>query len=430
MVVIQTSPPSIKRYVDTQDAKKVSKTGDTMTGNLALTDSALTVARSDGGAPIILKDTRYANGTDPSASLSQSIFYTDKNGLQVGAIEHLRTTTGGSLMQFNIKDMAGNWMGQPLVMVKTNTSEFVRVPTPTNKAENSSIVATTAWVNSANSIVHKTGSETVAGSKTFTSEPIVYGISARTALGWDYASEVTERKDIAQFKAYNKSGNFIISRLPSDTIVFMECRNKSSRWASIVLHNPDSGNPYAIAPPTPSDATGGEIATAGWCNSKFAPNAVFSTSANGIVPKSTGNNLFLRGDGTWAMPSPTGGIAELPNIASQLGYGWNVFAVLVNDYPDAFFGKTMIFKLEFSGSYKTSVSFVQCHTIDEFGGSNSLNPKYSFEPISGNYLSIYCKRESRADTAGQTHDVLAFNLLVGSNSAMLEDMTFSVYVKD
>lgn len=170
MVIIQTSPPSIKKYVDAQDAKKVSKTGDTMTGNLALTESALTVARSDGGAPIILKDTRYANGTNPSTSLFQSIFYTDKNGLQVGAIEHLRTTTG-NLLQFNIKDVAGNWMSQPLVMVKTNISEFVLVPTPTNKAENSSIVATTAWVNSASTLVHTTGNETVSGTKTF-SAPI------------------------------------------------------------------------------------------------------------------------------------------------------------------------------------------------------------------------------------------------------------------
>ena len=66
------------------------------------------------------------------------------------------------------KDSDGNQINTTYAKLDGATfTGTVKAPTPSNKKENSTIVATTAWVNSAETVVHRTGNETIDGTKTF-----------------------------------------------------------------------------------------------------------------------------------------------------------------------------------------------------------------------------------------------------------------------
>lgn len=237
--------------------------------------------RGDGGAPIIMKDTRYANGTNPSTNLYQSIFFTDKNDLQICALEHLRTTAG-NLFQINAKDVAGNWMTQPFVLVKTDTSECVQVPTPSNKAENSNVVATTSWVNTASSVVHKTGNETVAGTKTFTASP---NSVSNNYEGYVVSNPIRDPSDDSYYGnslIFRDKDNWDVSyffsekqkiqgKFANTTRMTSRYRDNSGTYTnSVQVVTTFDGTGYATAPATPTSATSNEIATAGWVNTKLS----------------------------------------------------------------------------------------------------------------------------------------------------------------
>ena len=62
-----------------------------------------------------------------------------------------------------------------------------------------------------------------------------------------------------------------------------------------------------------------DVATEGTLKSQInALKNVFSTSANGLVPKSTDTSKYLKGDGTWATPTDTKNTAGSTNSTSKL----------------------------------------------------------------------------------------------------------------
>lgn len=439
--LVEVSPKSDVENLENDISKKISKAGDTMTGDLILNGAKHIVRGTSEYLHVMdIVDKSLDNTVDPSGKRVQTFLFYDKNGVKTGAMEHIKYSDGGNAMQFNACDKAGHWMGQPFLVYKSTVAERVFAPTPSGRAENSRIIPTTEWVNSASTVVHTTGNETIAGMKIFSNHIIIKQATAGQH-GYRIVSVITDR-DTAPTS--NLSADLVrfedAKGLPITGYSIDDQTNGSKESAFYLRHlktnvrmglHSDGTNIWGFCPTPFPSATGNQIATASWVNSKLS--AVNRNVAGKVSKSGDTINGDLNVNGTLSvngMPVSSG-IAELYNMAPQLRYGDNVFAVLVNDYPDAFFGKTLIFKLAFGtgGTYKTSVDFVQCHTIDEFGTSNA-NPKYTFEPITDNYLAIYCKRESRADTAGQTHDVLVFNLMAGSTSTMLNDMTFSVYVKD
>lgn len=62
-----------------------------------------------------------------------------------------------------------------------------------------------------------------------------------------------------------------------------------------------------------------DVTTEGTLKSQItALKNTFSTSANGLVPKSTDTSKFLKGDGTWATPTDTKNTAGSTNSTSKL----------------------------------------------------------------------------------------------------------------
>lgn len=84
-----------------------------------------------------------------------------------------------------------------------------------------------------------------------------------------------------------------------------------------------TGKTGNTGPTGPTGATGGTGGTGptgptGPKGDNATTTAVFSTSANGLAPKSTNTSAFLKGDGTWATPTDTKNTAGADNTTSKI----------------------------------------------------------------------------------------------------------------
>lgn len=172
------------------------------------------------------------------------------------------------------------------VTVGADGSAFASCPTPLNKGENSTMIATTAWVNTASSVVHKTGNETIDGEKIFS--------GGMKITAGDQRGVVITRTDKALGDAwfrcrwdrtFDSNGLLVGDDLTTCdenwTVHNIGAYNRLSDGTSVsavigVKANKD-GTVVAIAPATRATGYGSlDIATAGWVDSKLA--AVVATA--------------------------------------------------------------------------------------------------------------------------------------------------------
>ena len=156
---------------DTNDC--VHKTGDeTIGGRKTYTES------------YVHKNFDLTKGTLPTSANWWSNEYTDKNGSglnnRLACMEYSISTNGDAYTHLRTyKYASNNTDSATLSIVYPITGKpFATVPTPiTTTSTDSTQIATTGWVNSiGNNVVHKTGNETIGGTKIFTNGMITQNI--------------------------------------------------------------------------------------------------------------------------------------------------------------------------------------------------------------------------------------------------------------
>ena len=165
---LQTTVATLESAVATlNDAvvKKVSKSGDTMTG-------PLTTPRVD------IKSNLMASSEIPTENQFLDNSSVDRNGNAMVLDRLFRGSNGDIIKQLGILDRSGNFHWINLLAV-TDGGDYALAPSwSPGTNDNSDKILTIKMANSLPSLVHTTGNETINGIKTFRSSPVVPSTSS------------------------------------------------------------------------------------------------------------------------------------------------------------------------------------------------------------------------------------------------------------
>ena len=244
--------------------KKVSKSGDTMTG-------PLTAPKVD------IKSNLMASSEIPSENQFLDNSSIDRYGAEMTLDRLFRGSNGDIIKQLGIRDRSGNFHWINLLAV-TDGGDYAVAPSwlvGTN--DNSDKILTIKMANSLPSLLHTTGNENVAGAKTFTSRIVEQKSSD---MGMEMLSTSFDRG--TTFTSYQRPVQFIARDKNGESVMLLQSYAESNnrRGLDLTLYNmkgnqctlslkSDESKTYASAPTTPSDATGTEIATASWVITKI-----------------------------------------------------------------------------------------------------------------------------------------------------------------
>lgn len=115
---------------------KVSKTGDTMSGNLQISNTA---------PRYLLENSTLQAGTAPAETAASGMVALDKDDTQLGSFLHVRNTSGACYTEIASKNAAATSQTAIQVGYDENGAVFTQCPTPAS-ASNTTEIATTAWV--------------------------------------------------------------------------------------------------------------------------------------------------------------------------------------------------------------------------------------------------------------------------------------------
>lgn len=160
---LQTTVATLESAVDTLNnaiVKKVSKSGDTMTGTLT--------------APRVDINSNLMNSSEvPSENQFLDNSSIDRYGAVMVLDRLFRGSNGDIIKQLGISDRSGNFHWINLLAV-TDGGDYANAPSwSPGTNDNSDKVMTIKMANNLPSLVHTTGNETIAGVKTFNSSPII-----------------------------------------------------------------------------------------------------------------------------------------------------------------------------------------------------------------------------------------------------------------
>ena len=117
----------------------------------------------------------YVQGTAPSSNTYGGIRIFDNNNIEMGTVFTCLLTDGSSRTGIWVKSAVAESTSTAQIYIGFDSSgnAYTYCPTPSSATDNSTKIATTAWVKSHNAVdtalVHTTGNETIAGTKTFSS---------------------------------------------------------------------------------------------------------------------------------------------------------------------------------------------------------------------------------------------------------------------
>ena len=259
---LQTTVAALESTVDAlNDAvvKKVSKSGDTMTG-------PLTAPKVD------IKSNLMSASEIPSENQFLDNSSIDRYGAEMTLNRLFRGSNGDIIKQLGIRDRSGNFHWVNLLAV-TDGGDYSLAPSwSPGTNDNSDKILTIKMANSLPSLLHTTGNEVIGGSKTFTTNPTIRSDNLEAGLGLMCNKAVGDltgwtRNALIGFfwKDYVYNGYITTTRDPTNSAMEMTASNGNGTNASILIIQPNDGSAgWANAPTTPSGATGTEIATANW----------------------------------------------------------------------------------------------------------------------------------------------------------------------
>ena len=115
---------------------KVSKTGDTMTGDLAIS--------SDDGAQVKIIHPTEVAGTTPSSEQATGVRFYDKNGTLLGYVQNVYNSDAKRVTMLNCRNADGTLYSNIMIGYDSNGNVYTSVPTPPSTSNDSNI-ATTAF---------------------------------------------------------------------------------------------------------------------------------------------------------------------------------------------------------------------------------------------------------------------------------------------
>lgn len=271
---------TLQGNIDTLDAGVVKLTGaqnvagqKTFTANPSITNTW----------PVLnLYDTDDERGVSPSEwrRMGGVIIY-DKNSTVCGRFDIQYDTNG--TMTSTIGPMNTDEEGNPVdgtirIHARKDGLIYTSAPSPSSTSDNSSKIATTSWVNTASSVVHTTGSETIAGEKNFTSNPSV----SRSLPGIrcidtniPNGGSPTDKNRYADYSMLdvgeNSRGHLRIGAgMSGSGYIQLMSRNVSGQETQVGLTITNEGVTYMTAPATRTTGYGTtDVATAGWVDAKL-----------------------------------------------------------------------------------------------------------------------------------------------------------------
>ena len=297
-----TDLETVESALQNNIAGKVSKSGDTMTGNLTInagsTNKSYIIKRTDIDREV--EATYPSTGNSQTMTLCQIV---DKNGKAIGYVERAYRPEGTVLShvlnQYANGQIRNHQMNQ---FIGKDGSMYVTIPSLSDAMDSSPKIATTEWVNKIdNDVVHKSRNEEIPGVKTFSADPIVLkntpsvilkdtkyaltdGVSDNYTYGW-HQFKGKDGKDIGRFtvRGYTDGKRRIYQEL------FGKDGTSSAHMSLWIDAN---GKAYAEAP-TPSSPTdsSGKIATTEWVNN--ADNDVVHKSRNETISGSKSHTTIL-----------------------------------------------------------------------------------------------------------------------------------------
>ena len=306
--IIDLSPYYTKTEVDSALSGKVSKSGDTMTGNLTIQNAS---ARE-----LTLKNTSITKNYEKWKQVG--IINGNASDGTIGQIEFLRNTPGGHLgssIQLTSYNATGGAKYLVLYSFDDGVSQEAYVQHPSWKVgtnDNSDKSLTIKMANSLPSLCHSTGNETWSGTKTFTARP---NINRATESGiiynaTDFDRDVTPTEIIRPWDCVMQAkGGVWFGRMT----YYVDTNNKrvlsheiyDTKGTSRLELVSKDGVRYATAPTTPTDATSNEIATANWVNDRFVKKSGDTMSGNLTVQSASAQ--FITKDTNYAVTD------DLPN---------------------------------------------------------------------------------------------------------------------
>lgn len=234
---------------------KVSKRGDTMTGNLTIMKSWI---------PIVTLRVTSASLTEPASS-ARDLGYTfeDSRGYQIGSMYERIAANGDLYLSLQTKsDKSGSALNSAITIYNNaDGSRYVTGPSwSLGNNDDSDKLMTIKMGNRLPSLVHTVGNETIAGNKTFITPPII-NIPIDAGSG---GNGIFKQISFADNSSATRGG--IRTEIGNvQTVVSMRAYDMNgANPKAIEIICTSTGEGYAKAPATPSNATSNEIATAGW----------------------------------------------------------------------------------------------------------------------------------------------------------------------
>lgn len=250
---------------------------ETKTGTLTLTSKLYANGDVDMWSSLVI-------GTAPSSTLKKTIAIKDSEGTWYGeissAVQSNKTTS--VFLRTRKWDSSVNTFADLGVNILADGTAYASAPTPSNKADNSTKIATTAWVNTASLVVHTSGVEEVKGFKKFTNTQwggggVAYKDPRYGIANSDNPLYNGKFKFISQVPLFDANeaiiSNDIIQTNTDNSIervaVMRDSTNVQRTLYSIRLNSSDGGMTMKLGTNPPSDANGKEVTTANWAISKF-----------------------------------------------------------------------------------------------------------------------------------------------------------------
>lgn len=327
----------------------VHRSGDeTIGGSKTFTRSPYV---SNNEPRIFLNSTDVTRGTAPSAKEVTSINFQDTNGDWYGFVQSTYDTDKsvgvfiGAKKSISSSDTTSVYMG---IGYDSSGNSYTSAPTPSDTTTASGTqIATTGWVNSiGNSIVHLSGSETITGNKTFTSNVKVSKTNPYVDL---YNTNITKGTapsslQVGRSAMLDKDGKYIamtqyqyLTDGRTEAILRAYNPNSETSYTQIGIAYKADGTVFTNCPiPTDTSSTSSQqIATVGWVNNPsiatnivhrtgdetvggvktFSSQAIFE-KANGIQLKGTNHYYTLRSIGN----TPEGCALLLDNSSSSIAF--------------------------------------------------------------------------------------------------------------
>lgn len=303
-------------------AGRVKRSGDTMGGTLKI-ENTVPVLR--------LSNTKYAIADTLESNWTMGdISFFDKSGKEHSIVRSRWIANGRHNFQIQTTGQNGTAHSIQLTVASDGTG-WVEVPTPSSSSDNSTKIATTAWVNGASSVVHTSNDEEIQGYKKFSKSPITtawtgYHITLPgmtkgekvASINTDLYTGFFDKNDTGTNQPANMMAGLRFTVPPGTESAppntFIELSNQYYRNTYLRLY--DNGTTaYATCPNPPSNANTNQITTASWTLGKFVQKSGDTMTGTLTLQQGGWNNLTFKHTKYDAL-NPSGGDERTLNICA------------------------------------------------------------------------------------------------------------------